>query len=61
LKKYRFTFEKVVQSVSQLHFLLLNIIFYSGALKMIVFSEFRFLCNSSLGYSATQTYQTNIY
>jgi len=31
---------------------------YSVALNGIIFSEFRLLCNSRLGYSATQTYKT---
>jgi len=30
-------------------------------LHVIIFSEFRLLYNSNLGYSATQTYQTNNY
>jgi len=47
----------MLTELSQLYCLFLKIIFYSGALNVIVSSEFRILCNSSLGYSATQTYQ----
>jgi len=38
----------LTESVSQLPFLILNIIFYSGALNVIVFSEFRLQCSSRL-------------